>query len=258
MVAKYRSIADELRNRIGSGRYPPGTNLPGYEELTREFEVGRGVIRSALEILEGEGLISVVKKRGITVRERGTRRRIQRGTLVTRDPARGYIMPAASGPDEQWQVHGRPHREEAPIPPRAAELLGVAPSTLVLRRRRVTSPLGEPPFQLVDTWIHPAGVADAPQVAEAHTGQGGYLDRLEEAGHGPISWVEITRVRMPTSEEARLVEMPEAMPVMELARVGTSAKTAQPIEVTVCVIPADRVEIISTLRRAASARWPIS
>lgn len=214
------------------------------------------MIASALEVLESEGLISVVKRRGITVRELGRRRRVQRGNLVNRDPARGYVMPAAASADEPWQVHGRPKREMVPIPDRPAELLKVEPGTPILRRRRVTSPTGEPPFQLVDSWIHPRGVADAPQVAEANTGHGGYLDRLEEAGHGPISWVEYTRVRMPTPDEARQLEMPAAMPVMELARVGTSAQTGEPIEVTVCVIPGDRVELVSPLRRARAAQWP--
>lgn len=214
------------------------------------------MIARALDLLEGEGLISVVKRRGITVRERGKRRRVQRGNLVTRDPARGYVMPAAARPDEPWQVHGRPRRETMPIPERPADLLKVAPGTPVLRRRRVTSPVGEPPFQLVDTWIAPSAVKDAPQVAQADTGPGGYLDRLEEAGHGPIEWVEYKRVRMPTPEEARVIGMPAAMPVLEIARVGTSGQTGQPIEVTVCVIPGDRVELVSPLRRAKSARWP--
>ncbi|RCV54600.1 GntR family transcriptional regulator [Marinitenerispora sediminis] len=255
MTSKYRAIADDLRKQIASGRYPTGTTLPGYEALTAEYGVGRGVIRSALEVLEAEGLVSVAKRRGITVRERGDRRRLRRGTQVARDPARGYVFPAASRPDEPWQVHGRPRRETLPIPARPAELLGLDLDTPVLRRRRVTSPTGEPPFQLVDTWIHPRGVEDAHQVAEAHTGPGGYLDRLEEAGHGPLSWTEYVRVRMPLREEARLLEMPEAMPVLELARVGTSAATGAPIEVTVCVIPSDRVEMVSQLRRASSAKW---
>ncbi|GAB3214283.1 GntR family transcriptional regulator [Marinactinospora endophytica] len=255
MAAKYEEIADELRQRIKSGEYAPGTTLPSYEQMSSTYSVGSGVIRQALEVLKAEGLISVAKKRGITVRERGSRRRIERGSLVTRDPARGYIFSAAASATEPWQTHGRPRRDTVPITDRPAELLGITPGELVLRRRRVTSPTGEPPFQLVDTWIHPDAVADAPQVGDAHTGRGGYLDRLEEVGHGPLTWTEYTRVRMPSPEEARLVDMPDAMPVLEIARVGVSARTGRPVEATVCVIPADRVELVTKLRRAKSARW---
>jgi GntR family transcriptional regulator len=144
--------------------------------------------------------------------------------------------------------------QPAPVP--VAEAFGVEVGSEVLRRRRVMSPEGEVPFQLVDTWISPDGVADAPQVAEISTGPGGYLDRLEEAGHGPISWTETIRARMPTAEEARLLNIPAALPVLETIIIGTSARTQRPIEVTMRVIPSDRVELVSDLRRAASAAWP--
>ena len=55
-----------------------------------------------------------------------------------------------------------------------------------MRRLRVTGPETEPPFQINDSWIHPRGVADAPEVANQEPGPGGWLYRLEIAGHGPI------------------------------------------------------------------------
>lgn len=258
MTARYREIADELRERIESGEYPPGSKLPGYEALTSTYSVGRGVIRDALSVLQVEGLIRVAKKSGITVREPGERRRVTRGNTVTRDPLRGYIFPAASRPDEPWQVHGQPRRSFEAIPAEVAIQLGVDAGSEVLRRRRVTSPAGESPFQLIDTWIHPDGVTDAPQVAEPSTGLGGYLDRLEEAGHGPVVWTEILRGRMPTPDETRQLDIPAAMPVLVITRVGVSARTKQPIEVTACVIPTDRVEVVTELRRDRASRWPVT
>jgi hypothetical protein len=67
----------------------------------------------------------------------------------------GYNFPAAQA--EQWQVHGRPRASEEPCPARVAELLGVPTGARAVRRRRVTSPASEAPFQLVDSWIHPGG-----------------------------------------------------------------------------------------------------
>jgi GntR family transcriptional regulator len=256
-VARYREIADELRKQIKSGVYRPGDKLPSYEDLTRIYGVGRGVIRQALSELESDGLVRVVKKSGITVRKPGERRRLTRSHVVTRNPRRGYVFPAAASPDEPWMTHGQPRAALAEVPYEIADILGVGTGSKILRRRRVTSPEGEPPFQLVDTWIHPSAVTDAPQAAEPSTGPGGYLDRLEEAGHGPVSWYEIARSRMPEAEEARLLDMPRGMPVLVLTRVGTSARTKRPIEVTTCVIPADRVEIASQLRRGSSAQWPV-
>jgi GntR family transcriptional regulator len=110
----------------------------------------------------------------------------------------------------------------------------------------------------VDSWIHPDGIADAPRVAEPNTGPGGYLDRLEAAGHGPISWTEYVRARMPIPDEADLLQIAARAVVIEIARVGTSAKTGAPVEVTTCVIPAERVEIITPLERDHTAQWPLS
>lgn len=256
-MARYDEVAADLRERIKSGEYEVGGTLPKYEDLTATYGVGRGVVSSALAVLEREGLIRPIKRRGIVVLNWNVkRRRIARGQLVTRNPHGGYVFPAASGPGEKWMPHGRPHREYAPAPERVAELLGVAPGIATLRRRRVTSPAGEPPFQLVDTWLSAEAVRDAPKIADASTGPGGYLDRLEESGHGPISWVEYIRTRMPSREESSLLEISQEMPVLETAILGKSAKTGDVIEVTIRVIPGDRVELVSDLRRDESAKWP--
>jgi GntR family transcriptional regulator len=60
---------------------------------------------------------------------------------------------------------------------------------------------------------------------------------------------------MASSEEARLLEIPMTMPVMELVIVGRSGRDNQPLEVTIRVIPGDRVELVSELVRDESAAW---
>lgn len=257
-MARYEQIADDLRTRIHNGEYPVGSNLPTYAELTTHYGVGRGVISSALQMLEREGLIRIAKRAGIRVLDwHVERRRVGRGQTVMRDPHRGYVFPAAARADEPWQTHGRPKRSYEPAPDRVASLLGVEPGIAVLRRRRVTSPTGEPPFQIVDTWLSAEAVRDAPLAAEPDTGPGGYIDRLEEAGHGPIHWTEHARARTPTREEAALLDISEESDVLELVLVGTSHSSNRPVDVTVRVIPADRVELVTELKRDESARWPV-
>jgi GntR family transcriptional regulator len=257
-MPRYEQVADDLRARIHAGEYAVGATLPTYAELTERYGVGRGVISSALQVLEREGLIRVVKRAGIRVLDwRIERRRITRGRAVMRDPRRGYVFPAASRPDEPWETHGTPRRSYEPAPERVASLLGVEPGIAVLRRRRVTSPTGEPPFQIVDTWLSPEAVRDAPRIAEADTGPGGYIDRLEEAGHGPIQWTEYARARTPSKEEAALLNISEESPVLELMLMGESPALGRAVDVTVRVIPADRVELAGELRRDESAQWPV-
>jgi GntR family transcriptional regulator len=262
--ARYRDIADDLRRRITEGEWPPGTNLPTHVDLAAEYGAGRNSVARAVAELETNGLVWAVPRRG-TIVQPTKRRRIIRGNLVKRNTrhvvdgqpaAGGYSFPAAAS-DELWVHHIPPAASVEPITdPRLAKLLNVPEGSQVLRRRRVTGPPGEPPFQLSDSWIHPRGVADAPAVAEQGTGPGAWLDRLEEAGHGPIDWMEIHRARLPDHDEAALLEIPVGLPVQVIIRVGYSAKDEAAVEVTQVVIPSDRVEEISYLKRAASAAWP--
>ncbi|MGW6412347.1 GntR family transcriptional regulator [Streptomyces vinaceus] len=257
-MPRYEEIASDLRERIHSGEYAIGSTLPTYAELTEIYGVGRGVISSALGLLEREGLLRIVKRAGIRVLDwRLQRRRISRGQLIYRDPVRGYVGPAAASPDEPWDTHGRPVAGYEPAPERVAELLGIESGIAVFRRRRVTSPAGEPPFQVVDSWISAEAVRDAPQAAEPSTGPGGYLDRIEEAGHGPLAWTEYGRSRLPSREEAALLDISTESPVLELMWAGTSDNSGRVVEVTVRVIPADRVELVAELTRHDTARWPV-
>lgn len=258
---RHKQIAADLRKRIAAGEFPPGSKLPPYEQLQDAYDAARDTIRSAVSALKSEGVVQAVPRVGTIVREVAQRRRIERGNAVARDRW-GYIFGPAFQTDEPWDVHELPRGTgprlaRLPVPAGVAERLGIEPGTEAVRRRRVTSPAGEPPFQLVDTWVHPEAVADAPQVAERDTGPGGYLDRLEESGHGPMSWTEYTRTRMPERDEAKALRIAGSLAVMELTRVGTSGRTGLPIETTVCVIPGDRVEIVTELARARSARWPV-
>lgn len=257
-VPKWRQIADDVRGRIQRGEFAPETTLPQIKPYAAELGVHHETVRAAYKALEREGLIRSIRRKGSVVLSSPPRRRLTRGVLVTRDPERGYVFPAAARPDEPWEAHGRPFRKVLPAPVEVTDHFDLEAGASVLRRRRVTSPVGEPPFQLVDTWISPAAVEDAPRVADASPGPGGYLDRLEEAGHGPIEWDETARIRPPEPDEAKLLEISPSIFVLESVIVGTSARTKKPIEVTVRVIPGDRVELSGKLTRDESAIWPVS
>jgi len=251
-----RELAQLIRERIEGGEFPPGSTLPPITDLMTQYASTRQTVRTAITHLAQEGLVRTAGRRGTRVLNRLARRRIKRSQVVTRSTAGMYVFPAASYADEPWQTHGTPHASFEPAPPMVSDTFGLDAGAQVLRRRRVMSPEGEPPFQIVDTWLSPQAVEDAPRIAEKSTGPGGYLDRLEEAGHGPISWTEVTRTRLPTTEEAALLEIPTALPVMELILVGKSGRDGQPLEVTIRVIPGDRVELVTDLVRDEAASWP--
>ncbi|MFI7536481.1 GntR family transcriptional regulator [Streptosporangium sp. NPDC049376] len=259
--SRYRDLATQIRTRIEAGEWEPGARLPRLDDFAAQYGANRDTIGRAIGVLESEGYVWAVQGRGIIVRHGMMRLRRPRGNLVKRNVATdgpGYSFPSASG-QEVWKHHVPPTVSAEPLTdPRIAKLLGVPPGTTVTRRFRVTGPQSEPPFQIAVSWIHPRGLTDAPEVTGQATGPGDWLYRLEQAGHWPISWIEFHRARMPTKDEAALLEIPTSLPILEIVRQGVSGGDDQPIEVTEYVVASDRVETVHVLHRDESAQppWP--
>ena len=257
--SRFTEIAALLRARILAGEWAPGSTLPVLDALATEYGADKNTVSRAIsEVLEPEGLVWAVPRRGTIVRHGMARPHRMRGNLVKRNVATngpGYSFPSASG-QEVWRHHITPTaKPERLDDPRIARLLKVPAGSEILLRHRVTGPEAEPPFQVNNSWVHPR-VADIPGVAGQATGPGDWLYRIEQAGHGPLSWMEYHRARLPTTVEAAELQIPVTMPVMEIVRVGRSALDGDPVEVTEYVIPSDRVETVHELHRDESAAWP--
>jgi DNA-binding GntR family transcriptional regulator len=59
-------VLDELRRRIVNGDYPPGLRLTE-ERLATDFGVSRNPVREALRIVEADGLVTMMPRRGAVV-----------------------------------------------------------------------------------------------------------------------------------------------------------------------------------------------
>jgi DNA-binding GntR family transcriptional regulator len=256
--SRYKDIAAAIRQRIEAGEWQPGSRMPRLDDFAREFGANRDTIARAIAALEVEGHVWAVQGRGVTVRYGTIRPRRPRGDLVKRNQqVRGYSFPSASG-QEVWIRHGEANNEPARLTnPRIAKHLGIDVGALVPRRFRVTGPAAEAPFQIGVAWIHPRFeqlVADV----DANPAAGEWLYQIEQAGHWPIQWVEFHRARMPSADEAALLEIPTSLPVLEILRQGVSGSDKQPVEVSEYIIASDRVETVHVLRRdeLAAEPWP--
>ncbi|MBB1156574.1 GntR family transcriptional regulator [Amycolatopsis dendrobii] len=74
---------------------------------------------------------------------------------------------------------------------------------------------------------------------------GGTYARLEEAGHSLGSFVEHVGARMPTPEEAALLQLSEGTPVLTVTRVA-HGEDGSPLEVNDMVLTADRYQLSYT------------
>ncbi|MCK6471078.1 MAG: substrate-binding domain-containing protein [Planctomycetes bacterium] len=67
--AKFRRIAERLRERIRAGGYPPGSVLPSIRTLAGKFRVGKRVVVLAVEELKRDGWIAATANRRLAVCE---------------------------------------------------------------------------------------------------------------------------------------------------------------------------------------------
>jgi DNA-binding GntR family transcriptional regulator len=66
--ARYREIADDLRQRLAAGEWPVGSYMPGITALQLQYDVpGLNTIRQAQSLLQQEGLIEARQGRGTFV-----------------------------------------------------------------------------------------------------------------------------------------------------------------------------------------------
>lgn len=66
-VSDRQRIAQDIRDKIASGEYRSGDKLPSLRELTAHYGVSAEPVRSALLILQAEGLLEGQQGRGVFV-----------------------------------------------------------------------------------------------------------------------------------------------------------------------------------------------
>lgn len=71
-VSDRQRIAQDIRDKIASGQYAPGDKLPSLRELIAHYGVSAEPVRSALLILQAEGLVEGHQGKGVYVTERSS------------------------------------------------------------------------------------------------------------------------------------------------------------------------------------------
>jgi GntR family transcriptional regulator, transcriptional repressor for pyruvate dehydrogenase complex len=59
--AAYELVVEQIRRALALGRFAPGDLLPSERVLTEQLGVSRTVVREAIRVLEGEGLVEVTR-----------------------------------------------------------------------------------------------------------------------------------------------------------------------------------------------------
>jgi GntR family transcriptional regulator len=224
---KYQAIAAALREAIRRGDYPPGSRLPGENDLMRDHGVARMTARQALAVLISEGRAEARKGSGVYVRE--FRPVVRAGpTRLARTWDDGRSVWSAEIEDRALAVDQIEISRQEP-PGRIRILLDLPDSDThaIVRRRRYV--LDGKPVLLSASWL-PASIASGTAIEQPDTGPGGIYARLAEAGHRPDRFREELRARMPEPHEAEQLQLPAGTPVVEIARIACTS-TGQIVEV---------------------------
>jgi GntR family transcriptional regulator len=217
--AVYKQIADHLRAAIGKGRLRESDQLPSEAQLMTHYGVARMTVRNALRILQDEGLITAEHGRGVYVRARPPVRRLASDRFAQRHRKEGkaaFVIESeqagGAGSVDMIQV------SQARPPAEVADRLRLADTDeTVIRSRRYL--LDGRPVETAVSYI-PADLAAGTPIADPNPGPGpgGIYARLEESGHVLERFTEDVAARMPTPEEARLLQLGPGVPVFRLVR----------------------------------------
>jgi GntR family transcriptional regulator len=234
---RYRQVADQLREAIRRGDYPPGSPLPSQPELARRYSLNQTTINRAIAVLRQDGLVQVEQGRGAFVLNLPTVRRVRRiphratGTSsFAAEIRRLGLEPKTDLVAETVTV----------VPDAVALLLGLDKDTQVLMRERRMYADARP-VQLATSYI-PLDIAGAPDIADPDTHPTHLYERLAQQGHQVQRYSEEIEVRQPTLVEAAFLDLPDGRPVIQVTRVACDADRA--IDVAINVLDAYKWRLV--------------
>lgn len=219
----YRELAAQLRAAIQRGDYPPGATLPKQAQIAEQYGVNIGTVRKAVGVLEAEGLVTPVRRRGTVVRPRPPMRRLGTERYAKSKWKFGNVVAfgadrEASGrawkPTDQTQTVRR-----VPADAQVAEAFDIRPGQPVYERARLVKDAGNPTHTLTSYYL-PEHVEGTPLVDETPgpAGRGGGFAVLTLQGLEPHRMTETFWSRMPTPGETEQLQLPAGEPVMILER----------------------------------------
>jgi GntR family transcriptional regulator len=130
----YRRIQADLRDRIGSGDLPPGSQLETEQELMARYDVSRATVRQALAGLVADGLVEIRRGLGTYVRKAAMEHRLGGFYSYSREIERHGMRPGT-------QVRSLSVEEAGA---RVAAALGVSRGTPVVALGRIRLADDEP------------------------------------------------------------------------------------------------------------------
>ncbi|WP_328399651.1 GntR family transcriptional regulator [Streptomyces sp. NBC_00390] len=228
MAPKWRELADKLADRIRSGEYAPGQQLPHIRDLVEAGEGSKSTVHAAYKALEAEGLITSSRGHGTLVRQQAPLKRLgiaryDKAKWRDGDEVAFIADRVASGRayrrGEQTQTVSR-----VAAPPAVAEAHGLPVGADVYARARLVKE-GDQPTHTLTSYYRPDHVEGTRIVdpKPGPAGRGGGFRVLYDAGYEIDHMREQLFARVPTADEAKLLQLTPGEWVVELHRTTFTA-----------------------------------
>ncbi|MFI2233568.1 GntR family transcriptional regulator [Nocardia testacea] len=219
----YRELAASLRAAIQAGEYPPGSTLPKQDEIAAHYDVNIKTVRQAIGLLDAEGLVTPIRRRGTVVRDRPPMRRLGIERYAKNKWKFGNTVAFAADREASgraWKPTDQTNTVQlVEADAETAEAFGLAMGAQVYERSRLVRDAGKPTHTLT-SYYRPNHVEGTPLVdpTAGPAGKGGGFAVLTLQGYEPDHMSETICARMPTPDEAATLELPSGEPVMVLVR----------------------------------------
>jgi len=238
--AKYKQIADDLREQITTGILLPGSQLPTEPKMAAAYSASRSTVRLAVGLLIQQGLVETRQGIGTYVTEPATPLTV----LLSRDEdwqagehANAALPPA--GERASRQTTAKFQAETAGANAEVAAALGVAEGTPIVLRRTHRY-LGSEPWSLVVSY-YPMDIVKGTDLEQAGPTAKSATLVLTEHGHEPVGYRDDIYARMPDAIETAFFGLSSVVPVTVVSR--TAYDAAQPVQLTRYVFRADRLHL---------------
>jgi GntR family transcriptional regulator len=248
---RWEIVYDDLRTSIDQGELAPDARIPSEMELVDQYGYSRQTIRTAITRLEQDGLVTT----GAGSLGRRVRRRDPIRWNLTKFELGAYSDDVVNQVD-QWeadaQSEGWTTRQvvtevtELAATTEVARYLDCETGCRVVRRRRLryVSKPGTPEqlAMIADTWT-PVDIARmeidgvAPLLQRTNVVYPGGIYRA--LGFRQVQFRDEIQVRMPTPDEAQLLDVQVGTPVGQHARIGVD-ESGRRVRVLISVFPGDR------------------
>lgn len=234
MPPGYRELAAMLREAILQGVYPADSTLPKQEELAAEHGVNINTVRKAVSVLESEGLVTPVRRRGTVVRARPPMKRLGTERYAKSKWKFGLVAFAADreASGRTWSPGDQTNEvQKTTADDEIAAALGVEPGGVVYERARLVRDEEQVPTHTLTSYYRPEHIEGTPLVdpKPGPATPGGGFAVLTLQGYEPHYMTETFLARMPTPDELGKLEMPAGEPVMVLHRT-TFTEAGVPVE----------------------------